>query len=62
MEIRSQKNGKEKIIEEKGKCEKKNNMGIILAGFTDKMENDYNPMSKEFQEDAKRLGLTGYQL
>lgn len=21
----------------------------------------YNPMSKEFQEEAKRLGLTGYQ-
>lgn len=23
---------------------------------------NYNPMSKKFQEDAKRLGLTGYQL
>jgi hypothetical protein len=26
------------------------------------MTKKYNPMSKEFQEEAKRLGLTGYQL
>ncbi len=45
-------------LEEKvGKCDNK----IELKGCNNKISK-YNPMSKEFQEDTKRLGLTGNQL
>ena len=54
--------------DERCNCRKKlsvrriENHGHALVESVDKVGNDYNPMSKEFQEEAMRLGLTGCQL
>lgn len=37
-------------------------MQRIIEKEKKKMNNKYNPMNKEFQDECKRLGLTGYEL